>query len=188
MSLFERMSDAASAVTEAENRKRRAEARHGLHARAAKQALQDANAIAAKSKSSVERAAPYFAAKSAAEGIIDAAKREVQDVQAGLQDAKARYTAALAMLDKISNEVHERREAAKAARASNERPEAEAASSEPTGVGDDEAVRAEGDVGDGELEALRAELEELRDEVAVMEARESPFKAVGAAAGDGVEQ
>ena len=122
-------SDAISKVVETENMKKRAEVAHAENTRLATQAVTEAFRLKKKFGKHVEKARPYFTAKSQAEGECAAADEAVNEARARVDEGKARYQRALEELSRISEEVHQRRQREKRERemAAAEAAEAEAA-------------------------------------------------------------
>ena len=114
-------------LNELEAMRTRAENAYGKHIKNATASMNAALRLKRKLTRTIEKARPYFEAKAIAEGAWDALDEEVRDAQEDVSEGKKRYQHALAELNRISEEVHERREREKAEReAERARAEAEA--------------------------------------------------------------
>jgi hypothetical protein len=114
-------------LNELEAMRTRAENAYGKHIKNATASMNAALRLKRKLTRTIEKARPYFEAKAIAEGAWDALDEQVRDAQEDVSEGKKRYQRALAELNRISEEVHERREREKAEReAQRARAEAEA--------------------------------------------------------------
>ena len=114
-------------LNELEAMRTRAENAYGKHIKNATASMNAALRLKRKLTRTIEKARPYFEAKAIAEGAWDALDEQVRDAQEDVSEGKKRYQRALAELNRISEEVHERREREKAEReAERARAEAEA--------------------------------------------------------------
>jgi hypothetical protein len=122
---IEQLSAATDAVTSAENRKRIAYDRHERCAALASKAQAEVERLRKQHRNAIEKARPFFDAKAQAERDVEQQSRRVDALKQQLQGAKNRYANAMRVLERISAQVHEQREARRRDDADGERGHAE---------------------------------------------------------------
>lgn len=108
---IEELSNASDAVTNAENRKRAAYDRHERCAELASKAQAEVERLRKHNRNAIEKARPFFDAKTQAEREVQQQSKHVDALKQQLSNEKERYNAAMRALEQISAEVHEQREA-----------------------------------------------------------------------------
>jgi hypothetical protein len=177
-------------LNELEAMRTRAENAYGKHIKNATASMNAALRLKRKLTRTIEKARPYFEAKAIAEGAWDALDEQVRDAQEDVSEGKKRYQRALAELNRISEEVHERREREKAEReAERARAEAEAEEEARSVVSalvafalETVVARAEAEAQAAREAAEAAAREEAAREAAEAAAREEAARAAAEAA------
>ena len=177
-------------LNELEAMRTRAENAYGKHIKNATASMNAALRLKRKLTRTIEKARPYFEAKAMAEGAWDALDEQVRDAQEDVSEGKKRYQRALAELNRISEEVHERREREKAEReAERARAEAEAEEEARSVVSalvafalETVVARAEADAQAARVAAEAAAREEAARAAAEAAAREEAERAAAEAA------
>jgi len=108
-----RLNQATQAVMEADARMRRCSKIHGIKTQAFLHADQELMSLAKSRRKVILKSQPYFACKERHDRALLGIKREIQKHEAGVADSKARVAGALKLLETISTEIHEAREAKK---------------------------------------------------------------------------
>ncbi|CEF99579.1 SH3-binding 5 [Ostreococcus tauri] len=114
--LMEACAEAMREVADTAAVKTRATEVHERNTRRAVEATAEAAGLERDRHTAVKRALPFFNAKATGERECADADDRVSELKLAVRQAKARYDAALRALNEISEEVHARREARKAAR------------------------------------------------------------------------
>ena len=111
-----KLNAATMSLMEAERRKNTAVDAHGRSTKAFREADSRLMALAKKIKKSILKSRPYFNTKVKHDTVLMEIRRDLLAAQKNVADAKRRYKDSLEFLEHLSREIHERREAEKAAK------------------------------------------------------------------------